>query len=672
MATIGLNISGGEFGGSGGIHDQNYHYPTHSELQFYKDKGVDLIRLPIGWERVQDALGGPLDLSGDIALIKQVLVNAAALGMDVIIDVHNYGRYKGVPIGAVGGPTSAEFADFWKKMAIEFKDYPALVGYDLMNEPHDMPVAGAWKAAAQAATDAIRSVDMHNIIYIEGEGWSGAHSWLEANSNLIINDPANRIVYQAHQYFDDNNSGTYDESYEGESAYAMVGVDRLKPFVEWLKANNLKGMIGEFGVPSNDPRWLDVMKNVLDYMKANNLEGTAWAGGAWWPTTYSMYTAKPGQPDSAFMDLLQQYFSEYKDVFAVAAPVPVAPSVAVNDVIGHEVSGELVFTIVRSGDLSKASSVNYSTANGTALAGLDYTATSGTVTFAIGQATATVRVTLINDTLVETPEALTLNLSGGSNVNIVDGVGVGTINSEDVAPPPSPPSGGTGTITGTVGDDSVNGTNNDDILDGLAGNDTLNGGGGADRLTGGAGNDRFAFSSAVEANGDMVLDFASGSDKLDLSAIDANVFRKGNQAFTWVDTANFTGLTGQLREFEKDGKHYIAGDTNGDRVADFTIEIVGTKDLTPADFLGLVNKTTTGTSKSWGSMVGFVEDSLTVSAKGSVYRVVSVSDVPTQPTPLTKAPATPPATGGSVIGLPEQYFGAIDAPHLFNSSSYFL
>jgi endoglucanase len=109
-----------------------------SELQFYKSQRVSWISFAFrsGWERVQDALGGPLDLSGDIALIKQMLANAASLGMDVIIDVHNYGRYKGVAIGASGGPTAAQFADFWKKMAIEFKDYPALLGYDLMNEPH--------------------------------------------------------------------------------------------------------------------------------------------------------------------------------------------------------------------------------------------------------------------------------------------------------------------------------------------------------------------------------------------------------------------------------------------------------------------------------------------------------------------------------------------------------
>jgi aryl-phospho-beta-D-glucosidase BglC (GH1 family) len=667
--TIGLNISGGEFGGTAGTHGYDYRYPTLSDLQFYKSHGVDLIRVPFRWERVQDALGGPLDLSGDVALIKQMLVNAASLGMDVILDAHNYGRYKGVALGAAGGPTAAQFADFWKKMASELKDYPALLGYDLMNEPHDMPNATIWKQSAQAATDAIRQVDMNNIIYVEGEGWSAAHTWLHHNSNLIIKDPANKIVYQAHGYYDDNNSGTYNESYEGEAAYPMVGVDRLKPFVEWLKANNLKGMVGEFGVPSNDPRWLEVQKNALDYMNANNLDGTAWGGGVWIGTDYKMYTARPGHADSNYMNLLERYFGEYKDVLGSTPPPPTssgAPTIAVNDVSAKEGGSALVFTVTRSGDLSKASAVNFATANATAVAGSDYTAAQGTLNFAAGQATATVTVQVTNDTLVENAETLKLNLTGGTNVSIADGSGTGTINSEDGATVAPPPTGfpTAPTISGTEGNDSINagastvdfvnakggndtitgvgskdyidggagtdavsyhwsgayvnvdlaratqsnGDANGDVLvnienitgsghndflrgDGLAnvingagGEDVLSGGNGADTLTGGSGNDRFVFENADGANGDKVSDFALG-DKLDFRSIDASATLVGDQAFTWLDTGGFTGSAGQLREYDLNGIHYVAGDLNGDKVADFTIQVLGKADLNSADIL---------------------------------------------------------------------------------------
>jgi serralysin len=278
------------------------------------------------------------------------------------------------------------------------------------------------------------------------------------------------------------------------------------------------------------------------------------------------------------MNLLEGYFSEYQDLFA--APAPARPSVAVADVTVGEAVGSMVFTIVRSGDLSLASSVNYSTANGSATAGSDYSAANGTISFAPGQATATVAVNVINDSLVENPETLTLNLSGGTNVAIADGVANGTINSDDVLAPLSSP----GTMFGTEAGETINGTGGNDIINGLGGNDVLNGLAGVDWLTGGAGSDRFVFDSAANANGDVVTDFVAGVDKLDFRSLDGDAGRKGTQKLTWIDSGEFTGRAGQLREFDLDGKHFVAGDTNGDRLPDFVIEVAGTFNLTANDF----------------------------------------------------------------------------------------
>jgi aryl-phospho-beta-D-glucosidase BglC (GH1 family)/Ca2+-binding RTX toxin-like protein len=623
MATFGLNISGGEFGGTGGTHGVNYWYPTWSDLKYYADKGVDLIRLPIRWERVQDALDGPLDLSGDIALIKQVLADAASLGMNVIIDVHNYGRYQNVPIGAAGGPTAAQFADFWKKMAVEFKDYPAVVGYDLMNEPNNMPGGGVWKAAAQAATNAIRTVDMDTIIYIEGEGWSAAHTWQTFNSNLIINDPANKLIYQAHGYYDDNNSGTYNETYEGEGANPMTGVARLTPFVEWLKAHNLKGMIGEFGIPSNDPRWLEVQKNTLDYMAANGLDATAWGGGSW-GTDYHHYTARPGSPDSAYMDLLEAYFNPYKDPFDTSpSPAPGAPTVAVNDVTMNEATGFLTFTVKRSGDLSQPATVDYSTADGSATAGSDYTAVTGTISFAAGQTTALVTIPLTNDTLVEDPETLVINLTNGTGVTVSDAQGVGTVNSEDtgVTPPPGFPT--TPTISGTDGNDIINARDNTvDYINAKGGDDVINSVWSQDFVDGGIGSDTISYhwsSGAVDvdltrssqvggdANGDAFINIENitGSGRNDILRGDdgANVIkglggqdvftgRGGSDRFVFTtavdsngdvitdyssaDQLDFTAFNPVFLAITNDGVNTrIIGDTNSDGVGDFTVTLNG-------------------------------------------------------------------------------------------------
>ena len=67
--------------------------------------------------------------------------------------------------------------------------------------------------------------------------------------------------------------------------------------------------------------------------------------------------------------------------------------------------------------------VQYGTANGTASAGSDYKARSGTLTFAAGETSKTVSVAVKGDTAVEANETLTLNLSGASGATIADGSG---------------------------------------------------------------------------------------------------------------------------------------------------------------------------------------------------------------------------------------------------------
>jgi hypothetical protein len=62
----------------------------------------------------------------------------------------------------------------------------------------------------------------------------------------------------------------------------MYGVNRVKPFVEWLKKHGQRGYIGEFGVPDNNPRWNILMDNMLAYLKENCVPASYWAAGPGW------------------------------------------------------------------------------------------------------------------------------------------------------------------------------------------------------------------------------------------------------------------------------------------------------------------------------------------------------------------------------------------------------
>ncbi len=107
-------------------------------------------------------------------------------------------------------------------------------------------------------------------------------------------------------------------------------------------------------------------------------------------------------------------------------------------------------------------------------------------------------------------------------------------------------------------------------------------------LTGGGGDDRFYFRAAETAVAipDRITDFAAG-DRIDLSAIDADLRASGNDAFTYVGDSAFTGIGGELRVTLAGAGWLVEGDVDGDRVADLSIEVLTASGyaLGTADFI---------------------------------------------------------------------------------------
>ncbi|MFN9627466.1 MAG: Calx-beta domain-containing protein, partial [Planctomycetota bacterium] len=95
------------------------------------------------------------------------------------------------------------------------------------------------------------------------------------------------------------------------------------------------------------------------------------------------------------------------------------------------VAGAIEFKVTLSAPLTEQITVNYGTTGGTAAAGVDYTSTSGTLTFIPGDIEEIVRVDLINDNLVEPNETFFVNLSSASGATIADSQGIGTILNDD-------------------------------------------------------------------------------------------------------------------------------------------------------------------------------------------------------------------------------------------------
>ena len=168
-------------------------------------------------------------------------------------------------------------------------------------------------------------------------------------------------------------------------------------------------------------------------------------------------------------------------------------------------------------------------------------------------------------------------------------------------------------VTGSSFADTITGNSADNRIDAGAGRDIINGGGGADtiisgrgqdQISGGEGPDRFVFNDFLDSSQfnalssvisagvegvDTIWDFLVGSDKIDLSGIDANSTISGNQAFEFVE--EFTGQAGEVRLVEiSEGPTQgtpgsfttsVLADIDGDGLRDFTLQVLTPFSLDP-------------------------------------------------------------------------------------------
>ncbi|PCD00051.1 glycoside hydrolase family 5 protein [Halopseudomonas pelagia] len=280
IELVGLNVAGAEFTGNQlpGKHGTHYFFPPKGYFAEWRKKGITMVRFPLKWERLQASLNAELDpvYSG---LVDKMLDQAAENDIRIILDVHNYARYRGKVIGTAETPISA-YHDLMSRIAERWHKHPALYAYDIMNEPYGAD--DKWPPTAQAGIDGIRKHDMQRPLLIEGTSWSSAARWPRyADALLELEDPADNIIFSAHLYIDSDASGSYKAA-PGDDFDPMVGVKRAEPFIGWLKQHGKRGHIGEFGVPGDDPRWLDAMDKLLAHLQDNCIPITYWAAGPSW------------------------------------------------------------------------------------------------------------------------------------------------------------------------------------------------------------------------------------------------------------------------------------------------------------------------------------------------------------------------------------------------------
>jgi hypothetical protein len=183
-------------------------YVAEDDIRFIKQAGFNTIRVPLRWALLVDPkdharLDGP-----GYALLDRLIGWCHEAGLKVILDLH----------AAPGGETGVNHDDgpgyplvfyvpadldltirLWRHLAERYKDEPAVLGYDVLNEPispyHDENYLNPrLESVYRTLTQAIRSVDPNHVIFLEGAQWS-------TNFRVFGRPFAKNVAYTYHKFW---------------------------------------------------------------------------------------------------------------------------------------------------------------------------------------------------------------------------------------------------------------------------------------------------------------------------------------------------------------------------------------------------------------------------------------------------------------------------------------
>lgn len=273
------------------------NYITREDIAYIKQTGMNSIRLPFHYKSFteEDYMGLKSNQDG-FARIDSVIKWCKEEGLYVILDMHdapggqtgdNIDDSYGYPWLFESEESQQLFCEIWEKIANRYKDEPAILGYDLLNEPiathfnnkeeinkHLVPVY-------KKGIEAIRSVDKNHIILLGGAQW---------NSNFTMFDEKaidSKMMYTCHRYWCDTLQ------------------TNLQDFVDFRTKVNLPLYMGETG--ENTDEWVGAFRRL---MERNNMGWHFWPYKKMEKTSCMVRINKP-----ANWDLIIQYTQQPRNNF---------------------------------------------------------------------------------------------------------------------------------------------------------------------------------------------------------------------------------------------------------------------------------------------------------------------------------------------------------------------
>jgi endoglucanase len=217
-------------------------------------------------------------------VLDALVTKATARGLRIILDRHRPDSAQQSPLWYTTQYSEQRWIADWVMLAQKYKNNPAVVAFDLHNEPHanatwgDGNMATDWRAAAERAGNAILAVDPDALIIVEGIETYGMNGyWWGGNlrgatmAPVTLTSP-NHVIYSPHDY----PASIYPQPWFSAPGYP-ANLPALWDATWGNLAQNAPVLVGEFGTKLQtevDRQWLGAM---VQYIRDRQLSFTYWS-----------------------------------------------------------------------------------------------------------------------------------------------------------------------------------------------------------------------------------------------------------------------------------------------------------------------------------------------------------------------------------------------------------
>ncbi|MFN0080499.1 MAG: cellulase family glycosylhydrolase [Prosthecobacter sp.] len=415
-----------------------------SALDQIKTLGFNTLRIPYSnamlragaaTSSINFALNPDLQGLTPLQCLDKVIDYCGQIGLRIFLDRHsaNADGYLNENVWFISGDayyTEQRWIDDWVMLATRYAGNPTVIGADLFNEPKRSATWGNsatltdWNKAAERCGNAIQAVNPSWLIIVEGVEQAGGQSyWWGGNLMGVATLPVtlnvpNKLVYSIHDYPASVSAQSWFSA--GNYPQNLGGVwDSYWGYV--FKNNTAPIIVGEFGsklLTTSDQQWMD---KLTDYMDGDfDLNGSNDLAAGKHGISWTMWCFNPNSGDTG--GIVGDDWTTVNQTKLAYIQSSMAPLLS-----GTATTQTASFTVTLSAVAAQAVSVAWTTTNSSALAGTHFTAASGTLTFAAGETSKTITLTLLPNASASDIRAFTVQLSTPANATIADSTGLAAI-----------------------------------------------------------------------------------------------------------------------------------------------------------------------------------------------------------------------------------------------------